>query len=164
MDRKQEVRDLMFRTEMARKRRIHPVWTDMGLIAGQPRVLSQLFIKDHITQKELAEACCIEPATLSRALDRLEAMGYIIRNDNPQCRRSFLISLTEEGKKMAVKVKDTFEGLEEAMLDGFSDEEMDTVISLVSRTYENLRKADGKDPAGDQESAGRSGHGTLGRK
>ena len=38
MDRKQEVRDLMFRTEMARKRRIHPVWTDMGLIAGQPRV------------------------------------------------------------------------------------------------------------------------------
>ena len=134
----------MFRTEMARKRRIHPVWTDMGLIAGQPRVLSQLFIKDHITQKELAEACCIEPATLSRALDRLEAMGYIIRNDNPQCRRSFLISLTEEGKKMAVKVKDTFE-------DGFSDEEMDTVISLVSRIYENLRKADGKDPAGDQE-------------
>ena len=116
MDRKQEVRDLMFRTEMARKRRIHPVWTDMGLIAGQPRVLSQLFIKDHITQKELAEACCIEPATLSRALDRLEAMGYIIRNDNPQCRRSFLISLTEEGKKMAVKVKDTFEGLEEEMM------------------------------------------------
>ena len=58
MDRKQEVRDLMFRTEMARKRRIHPVWTDMGLIAGQPRVLSQLFIKDKITQKELAEACC----------------------------------------------------------------------------------------------------------
>ena len=88
---------------------------------------------------------------LYRALDRLEAMGYIIRNDNPQCRRSFLISLTEEGKKMAVKVKDTFEGLEEEMMDGFSDEEMDTVISLVSRIYENLRKADGKDPAGDQE-------------
>ena len=84
----------------------------------QPRVLSQLFIKDHITQKELAEACCIEPATLSRALDRLEAMGYIIRNDNPQCRRSFLISLTEEGKDGG-KVKDTFEGLEEEMMDGF---------------------------------------------
>ena len=136
MDRKQEVRDLMFRTEMARKRRIHPVWTDMGLIAGQPRVLSQLFIKDKITQKELAEACCIEPATLSRAL---EAMGYIIRNDNPQCRRSFLISLTEAGKKMAVKVKETFEGLEEEMMEGISDEEMDTIISLVSRIYDNLR-------------------------
>ena len=122
MDRKQEVRELMFRTEMARKRRIHPVWTDMGLIAGQPRVLSQLFIKDKITQKELAEACCIEPATLSRALDRLEAMGYIIRNDNPQCRRSFLISLTED-----------------EMMEGISDEEMDTIISLVSRIYDNLR-------------------------
>ena len=77
MNRKQEVRDLMFRTEMARKRKIHPVWGEMGLIAGQPRVLSQLYIKDKVTQKELAAACCIEPATLSRALDRLEAMGYI---------------------------------------------------------------------------------------
>ncbi len=102
-------------------------------------MLSQLFIKDKITQKELAEACCIEPATLSRALDRLEAMGYIIRNDNPQCRRSFLISLTEAGKKMAVKVKETFEGLEEEMMEGISDEEMDTIISLVSRIYDNLR-------------------------
>lgn len=149
MDRKQEVRDLMFRTEMARKRRIHPVWSDMGLIAGQPRVLSQLFIKDKITQKELAEACCIEPATLSRALDRLEAMGYIIRNDNPQCRRSFLISLTEAGKKMAGKVNETFTELEEEMMECFTDEEMDTIISLVSRIYENLRNADGKDPADD---------------
>lgn len=151
MDRKQEVRDLMFRTEMARKRHIHPVWADMGLIAGQPRVLSQLFIKDKITQKELADACCIEPATLSRALDRLEAMGYIIRNDNPQCRRSFLISLTEEGRKMAVKVQKTFEGLEEVMMEGLTDEEMDTIIALVSRIYENLRNVNGKETSEEQE-------------
>lgn len=144
MDRKQEVRDLLFRTEMARKRRIYPVWTDMGLIAGQPRVLSQLFLKDKITQKELAEACCIEPATLSRALDRLEAMGYIIRNDNPQCRRSFLISLTEDGKAMALKVNEVFKNLEAEMLEGLTDEEMTTILTLVSRIYENLRRADQK--------------------
>lgn len=154
MDRKQEVRDLLFRTEMARKRQIYQVWTDMGLIAGQPRVLSQLFLRDKITQKELADACCIEPATLSRALDRLEAMGYIIRNDNPQCRRSFLISLTEEGRKMAVKVNAAFKVLEAEMMAGLSDEEMDTIISLVSRIYDNLRGAGGKDqPEGQDKEA-----------
>ncbi len=142
MNRKQEVRDLMFRTEMARKRKIHPVWGEMGLIAGQPRVLSQLYIKDKVTQKELADACCIEPATLSRALDRLEAMGYIVRNDNPQCRRSFLISLTEEGHQMAVKVQRTFDNLEDVMLAGFSEEEMENVISLVTRIYDNLQKTE----------------------
>ena len=40
---------------------------------------------------------------------------------------------------MAVKVKETFEGLEEEMMEGISDEEMDTIISLVSRIYDNLR-------------------------
>lgn len=141
MNRKQELRDLLFRTEMARKRRIHPVWGDMGLIAGQPRVLSQLYLKDRITQKELADACCIEPATLSRALDRLEDMGYIIRNDNPQCRRSFLISLTEAGQRMAEQVQGTFEGLEETMMAGFTEEELETMIGLTSRIYENMLKA-----------------------
>lgn len=151
MNRKQELRDLLFRTEMARKRRIHPVWCDMGLIAGQPRVLSQLFIKDRITQKELADACCIEPATLSRALDRLEDMGYIVRNDNPQCRRSFLISLTEEGHKMAEIVQETFEGLEETMMAGLSEEELETMIALTSRIYENMRqKMSGEEGAGEK--------------
>ena len=125
MNKKQKIRDMMFCVEMMRKRRLHPVWAKMGLIAGQPRVLFQLSQKDRITQKELSDACCIEPATLSRALDRLEAMGYITRNDNPDCRRSFLIEITEEGKSMAEQVCQTFAEVEERMTEGFSAEEMD---------------------------------------
>ena len=120
MNKKQKIRDMMFCVEMMRKRRLHPVWAKMGLIAGQPRVLFQLSQKDRITQKELSDACCIEPATLSRALDRLEAMGYITRNDNPDCRRSFLIEITEEGKSMAEQVCQTFAEVEERMTEGFS--------------------------------------------
>lgn len=129
----------MFCVEMMRKRRLHPVWAKMGLIAGQPRVLFQLSQKDRITQKELSDACCIEPATLSRALDRLEAMGYITRNDNPDCRRSFLIEITEEGKSMAEQVCQTFAEVEERMTEGFSAEEMDLMENMLGRMYENLK-------------------------
>ncbi|MEG0370403.1 MAG: MarR family transcriptional regulator [Hungatella sp.] len=139
MDQKQKVRDLMFRTEMARKQRLHPIWNEMGLIAGQPRVLSQLLIRDHETQKELADACCIEPATLSRALDKLESMGYISRNDNPECRRSFLIALTEEGRPVAQRVCEVFREIEGRMVTDFSEEEIGEFITLISRMYENLR-------------------------
>lgn len=139
MNKKQKIRDLMFRTEMMRKRRIHPVWTEMGLIAGQPRVLTQLLIKDHITQKELSEASCIEPATLSRALDRLEVMGYITRNDNPDCRRSYLIALTEQGKAVADAVSQAFGDIEWRMLEGFSEEEMDMLYGLLKRIHGNLK-------------------------
>ena len=139
MKKKQKIRDMMFCVEMRRKRRLHPVWAKMGLIAGQPRVLFQLSQKDRITQKELSDACCIEPATLSRALDRLEAMGYITRNDNPDCRRSFLIEITEEGKSMADQVCQTFAEVEERMTEGFSAEEMDLMENMLGRMYENLK-------------------------
>lgn len=129
----------MFRTEMARKRRVHPTWADLGLIAGQPRVLTNLLIKDRITQKELSDACSFDPATLSRALDRLEAMGYITRNENPGCRRSFLIALTDEGRTMAGQVKQVFSNVEAQMLEGFSEEEMDVFLGLLTRMYDNIK-------------------------
>ena len=140
MDRKQQIRDLLFRTEMTRRKKLYPVWNRLGLIAGQPRVLSQLLIREHITQKELADASCIEPATLSRALDRLEDMGYIARNDNPNCRRSFLVSLTEEGRKMAGEVQEVFGKTQEVMVEGFSQEEQETLCRLLERVYKNLNQ------------------------
>ena len=111
----------------------------MGEDGTDSRVLFQLSQKDRITQKELSDACCIEPATLSRALDRLEAMGYITRNDNPDCRRSFLIEITEEGKSMAEQVCQTFAEVEERMTEGFSAEEMDLMENMLGRMYENLK-------------------------
>lgn len=138
MDRKYEVRNLMFRTEMARKRQLHPVWARMGLSTGQPRVLSQLQIKDRITQRELADACSIEPATLSRALDRLEDMGYLTRKENPNCRRSYLVVLTEEGREIVEQVHQVFQDVEERMMRGFSEKEIELLYGLMERIYKNL--------------------------
>lgn len=139
MDKKREVRNLMFQTEMARRRCFYPVWAELGLIAGQPRVLSQLLIKDHITQKELSEFCYVDPTTLSRALDKLESMGYVCRKENPGCRRSFLIALTEEGRLEALKVQEVFADMEEQMLGGFSEQELDVLKGMLDRVYENLK-------------------------
>lgn len=132
------IRELMFRTEMVRKRYLHPIWGEMGLIAGQPRVLSKLWLKDQITQKELSDACCIEAGTLSRALDRLEDMGYISRNENPGCRRSFLIGLTLEGQQMAGRVREILASLEVNMLKGFSEQEAEVLEDMLERIHRNF--------------------------
>lgn len=142
MDQRQKTRDILFRMEMARKRRMHPIWGTLGLIAGQPRVLSELCYNENITQKELAELSSLEPATLSRSLDRLEEMGYILRNGNPDCRRSFLITLTEKGKQMADCVWKEFGDLENLMFAGFSEDEMTQLHSYIERIYGNLNAAD----------------------
>lgn len=111
----------------------------MGLIAGQPRVLNQLAARDQVTQKELADACMIEPATLSRALDKLEAMGYVERRENPECRRSFLIALTEDGREKAEEVGAVFHEIEDQMMKGFSEEELDWMKAMLDRISENLK-------------------------
>lgn len=138
INQKQKIRDIMFRTEMIRKRRMHPLWGEIGLIAGQPRVLSELYLNEPLTQKELADISCLDPATLSRLLDRLEEGRYITRNFNPDSRRSFLIALTDEGRTMAEKVWEAFHELEDEMLLGFSETELDELFEYMARIYRNL--------------------------
>lgn len=138
MKEKHEVRDILFETEMLRRKSIFPAWNELGLIAGQPRLLSKLYYNENITQKELADISMIEPATLSRALDRLEEMGYIVRNGNPGCRRSFLVSLTKVGRTIAEKVWEEFDKLEDCMFFGFNEDELDALYGFISRINHNL--------------------------
>ena len=94
---KREIREAMVEMEIARKRILQPFFQDLGLSPGQPRILNRLYEKDHVTQRELADKCFMDVATMSRNLDRLEEAGYITREKHPECRRSFLIVLTQEG-------------------------------------------------------------------
>ena len=138
MDQKMKARELLFRIEMVRKGAIQPSWNEMGLIAGQPRVLSELLEKDRMSQVELAQACFIEPATLSRALDKLESAGYLSRRQNPKSRRSFLICLTAKGKEAAERVREMFRLSEDRMFESFTEEELDCLIRLMGKVYINL--------------------------
>ena len=91
-----EVRHYLFDVEMLRRRLLRPHFIKMGLTVGQgqPRILYELRKSGRMTQKELSDACLIEVTTMSRTLDRLEKMGLIIRENNPECRRSWIIKLT----------------------------------------------------------------------
>lgn len=138
MDDKQKVRELLYQTELARKNRLHPIWIELGLIAGQPRVLGKLVDKDNITQKELSDSCGIDPATLSRALDRLETIGYICRMAHPTCRRSLQIALTESGREKAQQVRNAFQEMENQMLKDFSENEIQNLIKIMERILGNM--------------------------
>ena len=47
----------------------------------------------------------MDVTTMSRSLDRLEESGYLVREKDPGCRRSYLICLTGEGVAEAHKVR-----------------------------------------------------------
>ena len=102
------------------------------------RVLTRLLKKDGITQKELSDICLIDSTTLSRILDKLEQMGLINRQNNPDCRRSFLVVLTQAGREKAILARNKFRLLDDVMLKGFTQQEKEQLLRQMTRVYENM--------------------------
>lgn len=132
--------ELLFLIETSRKNKLSPIYSHMGLTAGQPRVLNCLLEKDSITQKELSMQCMIDPTTLSRILDKLENKNYIRRIPHPTCRRSFQIILTENGRTLAQQIEQILSKTTLQMLDGITEQQLQQSISVMKKIYENLYK------------------------
>lgn len=132
--------ELLFLIETSRKNKLSPIYSHMGLTAGQPRVLNCLLEKDFITQKELSMQCMIDPTTLSRILDKLENKNYIKRIPHPTCRRSFQIILTENGRTLAQQIEQILSKTTLQMLDGITEQQLQQSISVMKKIYENLYK------------------------
>lgn len=78
---------LLIRTYHAQKNRLRPEMAGIGLSPGQPKILNRLMEKDCCMQKELAESCDIQPATVSRMLDTMEQAGLVCRQEEAPRRR-----------------------------------------------------------------------------
>ena len=127
MMKQEQVRRLLVRAERARKHLMQPHFTRIGLTFGQghARILDVLLARDHITQKELSDLCHMDVTTMSRSLDRLEESGYLVREKDPGCRRSYLICLTGDGAAEARRVRKVLEMVDEVIWNGLDQDEME---------------------------------------
>jgi len=118
-------------------------WTEerfqpLGLSTGQVPVLYALKDGASLTQKELARLVRIEQPTMAQLLSRMERDGLVRRTDNPDDKRSSLISLTPLAlKKLPLARAILSEGNKEA-LKGFTDREIATLSKLLLRVVRNL--------------------------
>lgn len=134
------VREVLIQLEANRKRMLKPYFAGIGLTLGQgqPRILNTLLKKDHVTQRQLADACGMDVTNMSRTLDRMEEAGFLAREKNPSCRRSYLIVLTEEGRKKAKEVHHGFQKVDEILWRGFSVDEMEQIVHGLQKMNSNL--------------------------
>ena len=78
----------------------------IGLTRSQWLLLTYLFFKDGINQKELASLMDMEKAPLSRLLDRMEIKGWIIRRTESKDRRVKNIYLSETVKPLIKSIRE----------------------------------------------------------
>lgn len=110
----------------------------IDLHVGQEMFLLQLWKRDGLTQSELADGLCVEPATITRMLDRMECSGLVQRRKDLEDQRVTRVYLTQTGRSLQEPVQDTWQALEEISMVDFSVEERLLLRRLLMQLVDNL--------------------------
>lgn len=106
--------------------------------------LYKLFRGECTTMAELARDLQLDPAAVTRALDRLAAKDLVRRERSLTDRRVVRLELTPEGRRVAPLVPAALAEVFNGHLAGFSAAEFATLVELLQRMLSNgeaLRQA-----------------------
>ena len=110
----------------------------VGLYFGQPMIIEYILSHDKCTQKELAKALHISPASAATSLKRIEKAGFIIRKQDKNDSRKNHLSVTEKGVQALNNFRKICNTTDEEMFRGFSEAERETLHELLKRLHKNL--------------------------
>jgi len=105
---------------------------------AQGRILFVLWENDGIPIRDLSAKTMLEKSTLTSMLDRLEAMGYIVRVPSKEDRRRILIFRTEKDKAFQKRYIEVSEDMTGLFYRGLSENEIDRLESDLVRVLANL--------------------------
>jgi DNA-binding MarR family transcriptional regulator len=88
----------LIRIEADKRARTH------GMTRAQWGILIRLEKQPGLLQKELAEALEVEPITVARLVDRLEAKAMVERRSDPMDRRCWRLHLTEASRPLLSEI------------------------------------------------------------
>jgi DNA-binding MarR family transcriptional regulator len=124
----------LMRTEYDRRVR------SLGLTRSQWWVLNYLFRHPGVTQSELAAILEVERATLGRLLDRLQAKGWVRREDDARDRRAWRVHLTAAADPMMRKLRKQAFGLRRDALVGLSAAQREQFVDALLAIKANLSR------------------------
>ena len=114
-----------------------PILEELGLTYTQYIAIIALWEEDHQTVSDLGEKLFLESNTLTPMLKKLEGMGYLERQRDPEDERQVRVSLTKDGRRLrerALKMS-----LTEAT--GLAPDEFAKVQKAIVTLRNNLIKA-----------------------
>jgi MarR family transcriptional regulator, transcriptional regulator for hemolysin len=122
----------------------------LGLTRAQWQALMYLAQNEGIHQGGLAELLEIEPITLVRILDKLEARGLVERRRHASDRRIWLLYLTEAAHPLLETMRAIGDETRAEALLGLSGPEREKLLGMLELIKGNLIDACGR-PVDDKE-------------
>jgi DNA-binding MarR family transcriptional regulator len=104
-----------------------------GLARIEFVVIYSLSLQDGITASEISASTAFPKNTLSRAVNRLIKLGYVVRRTDAIDRRQQFLSLSPAGRAVYEEALPRFVALEEEMLALLSLVERETLAALMAK-------------------------------
>ncbi|MEI9992059.1 MAG: MarR family transcriptional regulator [Rhizomicrobium sp.] len=101
-------------------------------------ILSRLEKQPGMSQNELAAICEVEPMTVARLVDRLEARGMVERRSDPFDRRIRRLHLLPAAKPVLETITHTRETMSERIIAGLDDKTREELIDALLVIKENI--------------------------
>jgi MarR family transcriptional regulator for hemolysin len=102
-----------------------------GMTRAQGLILLRLEGQPGLSQNEMAAICEVEPITVGRLVDRLEARGLLERRPDPTDRRIKRLHLTPSAAPILAAINDYRRSLRAFMTDGLDASVQEAVIDAL---------------------------------
>jgi DNA-binding MarR family transcriptional regulator len=122
------------------RRRFEQKAGDYNITSAQWRAMAQLSRNDGLTQVALAHMLEIEPMSVCRLVDRMEAGGFVVRQPDPADKRAKLVYLTDRSRDLLDVMKVVAAEVYEDAFAGFDDDERSRLVGTLNRINVNLSK------------------------
>lgn len=110
----------------------------LSLTLPQCKALTYLARNEGVSQKRLAELIEIDPMSLVRILDRMEADGWVERRADPQDRRARCLVVTEQARPIIGLIWEIVAETRAEALAGLEEAERAHLMRLLDRVHANL--------------------------
>lgn len=125
----------------------------LGLTRAQWQVLAHVARHEGIHQQALAEILEVEPITLVRHIDRIEAAGLVERRQHAKDRRVRLLYLTPAAHPILDDMREVGQATREDALDGIGEGDREKLTQILLAMRGNLIAASSDPGERDKEAS-----------
>jgi DNA-binding MarR family transcriptional regulator len=112
-----------------------------GISPGEWSALRVMWMREGLSQVELAERMRVEKASLTGVLASLEAKGLVVRARNVEDRRKIKLRLTPAGRKLEARLLACAQAVNERATQGLPPAQVGEVRALLTALVDNLERS-----------------------
>lgn len=132
----------MLRTRMAFRQTIQRVLKagNIDMTFEMLQVMHCLWKKQGVSQQTLAEQTAKDKACLTNLINNLEKKGWVIRQEDPEDKRSRLVYLTEAGEQLAEIVNPLIASIYKELERNINPKQLQSCLEQLNKVNETLNK------------------------